>query len=455
MRREVFATAAGAGRSSSAPWKVIVLSTFGTALEFYDFIIYGVFASYISTQFFPSDSALSSLLKTFAVFAIGYLARPLGGVVLAHFGDRFGRRGVFLFSLLAVSFSTIGMAVMPTYATWGVAASVIFVLLRVLQGLCFGGEIAGAMTYVVEVLPRRAGLSCSLIFALAGLGVVMASLVNTGLQSHLSPAAMTDYGWRIAFGIGGLFGLVAFWIRGSLAESPAFLELKARIPRAPIAVVLQNYGRATLIGMALTAPLAAMNGLLFAHMPGYLITVLHYSPKAVAPAILSGIVSQSIFVVVYGWLSDSITRIRLHRLGSALLLLGAWPFYTAVVDHQFGLVSIFVAVGLASGLVNGTVGALLADLYRTPVRFTGIAFSYNVCNAFFQGLAPLAATLLIEATGSTVSPSLFLGFAALIGVAGGLVFGRFGGKILAAPAASPTRAPKNLDNVELIDRVAT
>ena len=119
MRREVFATAAGAGRSSSAPWKVIVLSTFGMALEFYDFIIYGVFASYLSAQFFPSTSTLSSLLKTFAVFAIGYLARPLGGIVLAHFGDRFGRRKVFLFSLLAVSFSTVGMAAMPTYATWG------------------------------------------------------------------------------------------------------------------------------------------------------------------------------------------------------------------------------------------------------------------------------------------------------------------------------------------------
>ena len=184
-----------------------------------------------------------------------------------------------------------------------------------------------------------------------------------------------------------------------------------------------------------------MNGLLFAHMPGYLIAVLHYGPKDVAPAVLSGIVAQSLFVVVFGWLSDSVARIRLHRLGSALLLIGAWPFYTAVVDHRIGLIAIFVAVGLASGLVNGPVGALLADLYETPVRFTGIAFSYNVCNAFFQGLAPLAATVLIEATGSTVSPALFLGFAALIGVGGGLFFGRFGGGILRLPPR-PARAPR-------------
>lgn len=429
MNATVNPSGGGAAAPSFSSWKVITLSTFGTALEFYDFIIYGVFASYLSAQFFPSGNALSSLLKTFAVFAIGYLARPLGGILLAHFGDRFGRRSVFLFSLLAVSFSTVGMALVPTYASWGVTATVIFVVLRVLQGLCFGGEIAGAMTYVVEVLPRRAGLSCSLIFALAGMGVVLASFVNTGLQSSLAPEAMSAYGWRIAFGIGGVLGLVAFWIRGSLAESPAFLELRAQVPRAPIAEVLRNYGKATLVGLALTAPLAAMNGLLFAHMPGYLISVLHYDAKAVAPAVMSGIVSQSFFVVVYGWLSDSVPRIRLHRLGAALLLVGAWPFYHAIVDHQLGLVAIFVAVGLASGLVNGTVGALLADLYATPVRFTGIAFSYNFCNAIFQGLAPLVATLLIEATGSNASPALFLGFAALVGVGGGLGFKRFGGRI--------------------------
>ncbi len=439
--------------ASFSPWKVITLSTFGTALEFYDFIIYGVFASYISAQFFPSDNALSSLLKTFAVFAIGYLARPLGGILLAHFGDRFGRRKVFLFSLLAVSFSTLGMALVPTYASWGVTATVVFVLLRIVQGLCFGGEIAGAMTYVVEVLPRRAGLSCSLIFALAGLGVVLASFVNTGLQASLPADAMAAYGWRLAFGLGGLLGLVAFWIRGSLAESPAFLELKASVPRAPIAEVLGSYGKATLVGMALTAPLAAMNGLLFAHMPGYLISVLHYDPKSVAPAIMSGIVSQSIFVVVYGWLSDKVSRIALHRLGAGLLLLGAWPFYQAIVDHQASLVAIFVAVGLASGLVNGTVGALLADLYATPVRFTGIAFSYNVCNAIFQGLAPLAATLLIEATGVVTSPAYFLGFAAAIGIVGGLAFRRFGGRIMAtATEASPRTVPTG--GVALGDNVA-
>ena len=217
------------------------------------------------------------------------------------------------------------------------------------------------------------------------------------------------------------------------------------MPRAPIAEVLGSYGKATLVGMALTAPLAAMNGLLFAHMPGYLISVLHYDPKSVAPAIMSGIVSQSIFVVVYGWLSDSIPRIRLHRLGACLLLVGAWPFYHAIVEHQLSLVAIFVAVGLASGLVNGTVGALLADLYPTPVRFTGIAFSYNVCNAIFQGLAPLVATLLIEVSGSNTSPALFLGFAALVGVGGGLAFRRFGGSIL-SPTAPASRVSATVRN---------
>src|SRR5436309_15512557 len=188
-RRQVSTAATTASpdsrRISVAGWRIVLLASLGGTLEFYDFVVFGIFAKDIADAFFPSTSAIVSLMASFAAFATGYLARPIGGVVLSHYGDRFGRRRVFLWSVFVMSGATLGMGLVPSYAQWGIAASTVMVLLRLVQGFCLGGELPGALTYVVETAPRTAPLVCGVVFACVTSGVAVGTGVSLAVRSLL------------------------------------------------------------------------------------------------------------------------------------------------------------------------------------------------------------------------------------------------------------------------------
>src|SRR5580765_2675197 len=198
---------------SAAGWRIVLLASLGGALEFYDFVIFGVFAKDIADAIFPNPTPLISLMVSFAAFAAGYLARPIGGIVLSHFGDRYGRRRVFLISIFVMSAATFSMGLVPSFAAWGAVASVLMVTLRLLQGFCLGGELPGALTYVVETAPRIAPFVCGVVFACVTMGVAAAAGVSLGVRTFLDAADIPTYGWRIAFVIGGLGGVLSFVLR--------------------------------------------------------------------------------------------------------------------------------------------------------------------------------------------------------------------------------------------------
>src|SRR5215475_1311227 len=175
-------------RITAGGWRIVVLASLGGTLEFYDFVIFGIFARDIADAIFPSSSPLVSLMASFAAFAAGYLARPLGGIVLSHYGDRYGRRRVFLWSIFVMSGATIGMGFVPSYAQWGVAASALMVALRLMQGFCLGGELPGALTYVVETAPRIAPFVCGVVFACVTMGVAVATGVSLSVRTYMDPA---------------------------------------------------------------------------------------------------------------------------------------------------------------------------------------------------------------------------------------------------------------------------
>jgi MFS family permease len=204
---------ATADRIGAAGWRLVLLASLGGTLEFYDFVIFGIFARDIADAVFPSASPIASLMASFAAFAAGYLARPLGGIVLSHYGDRYGRRKVFIWSVFVMSGATLGMGLVPSYAQWGVAASALMVILRLVQGFCLGGELPGALTYVVETAPRIAPLVCGVVFACVTMGVAVATGVSISVRTFLDPASVPLYGWRIAFVLGGLGGVLSFWLR--------------------------------------------------------------------------------------------------------------------------------------------------------------------------------------------------------------------------------------------------
>ena len=224
-----------------AGWKIVLLASLGGTLEFYDFVVFGVFARDIAEAIFPNTTPIVSLIASFGAFAAGYLARPIGGLVLSHYGDRYGRRTVFLLSLFVMSAATLGMGLVPSYASWGAWASVTMVGLRLVQGFCIGGELPGALTYVVETAPRHAPFVCGLVFACVTLGRG-GGLGGEPRRAHLAaPELVPIYGWRIAFVLGGLAGLLSVLMRRAMEESPEFARMKALASRRPFGEVLQTH----------------------------------------------------------------------------------------------------------------------------------------------------------------------------------------------------------------------
>lgn len=409
-------------------WKTVILASLGGSLEIYDFIIYGVFAREIARQFFPAADPLASLLSTFGVFAIGYVSRPLGGIVLSSLGDRFGRRAIFLVSVLAMSASTIGIGLIPGYASIGVFAPVLLVLLRLAQGFFLAGELPCSITYVVEEMPQRASLVGGLVVFCLNSGVLTATLMSLVLHATLTATDIVTYGWRIAFIFGGLIGLLSYWLRTSLEESTEFQRLRSHKAKRPFRTVLSAHPRQVAAGVGVAGIVNAANSLLFVVLPSYLATVLHYAPASVSAAQNLGIATMSVSLLACAWLGDRVPPRLVHRLGSLIMLAGSYPFYQLVAAHEIDLFTMFAVIGLVGGFVNGTYAFLLADLFPTQVRFSGIALSLNLATVVFTGITPLLVTDLLHRFGP-VAPGLYMTVIACIGLAAGLALKRLGGKV--------------------------
>jgi MFS transporter, MHS family, proline/betaine transporter len=423
-------SARGADRIDAAGWRIVLLASLGGTLEFYDFVIFGVFARDIAQAVFPSTDPIVALMASFAAFAAGYLARPIGGIVLSHYGDRYGRRAVFLWSVFIMSAATLGMGLVPSYAQWGVAASALMVTLRLIQGFCLGGELPGALTYVVETAPRIAPFVCGVVFSCVTMGVAVATGVSLAVRTFLDPALVPIYGWRIAFILGGLGGVLSFVLRRSLEESPEFARMKSFAVRQPFRELLRTNLGHVAIGSAILAGTACFNGLFFSHLPAYLTAVLKYDPRDAVYAQTVGVIASALGILATGWLGDRIPPRYLLRAGVGLLLVFAWPFYAALESRAISLTVLCTLAGLAAGLTNGSFAVLLTDLFPTRIRFTGVALVFNVSFTIFSGTAPLVATSLIRDTGAPTSPAYLMMFSAVLALIGSVWVQRFGGNVM-------------------------
>jgi MFS family permease len=424
-------------RISRAGWRIVLLASLGGTLEFYDFVVFGVFANDLADAIFPSSSPLVGLMQSYGAFAAGYLARPIGGIVLGHFGDRYGRRNVFLLSLFVMSGATVAMGLVPTYATWGPAASATMLLLRFLQGFCIGGELPGALTYVVETAPRQSPLVCGVVFACVTYGVAVATAVSVAVRTFLPADLVPIYGWRIAFVLGGLGGIVSFVARRKMEESPEFMKMKALAAKQPFSEVLKSHRMPVLIGVGFIAISGGFNGLYFAHMPGYLTRVLGYDARQAVVSATISVVIHATMIFVVGWLAGRISPRTLMRIGAAGLLLLGYPFYTALAAKPDSPTLLLVGIGLVAALVNGTYATLLTDLFPTRIRFSGVALAFNLGFTTFSGTAPLVATTLIRDAGTPVAPALILVVCGLLTFAATMGHARYGGHVLQARAPAP------------------
>jgi MFS family permease len=391
-------------RITAGGWRIVLLASLGGTLEFFDFVVFGIFARDIAEAIFPNTSPLVSLMSSFAAFAVGYLARPIGGIVLSHYGDRHGRRRVFLWSVFVMSLATFGMGLVPTHAQWGAAASALMVTLRIVQGFCLGGELPGALTYVVETPPRIAPFVCGVVFTCVTMGVAAATGVSLSLRTLLPPDLVPVLAWRFAFVLGGLGGILSFVLRRSLEESPEFARMRSLASRQPFRELLQTHARPVLVGCAVLAGTACFNGLFFSHLPAHLAGVLQYDPRQGVYSQTVGVIASAVGILATGWLGDRIPPRYLLRLGVALLVVLAYPFYAALEMRAANLTLLLTLAGLVAGLTN-SASRLLTDLF--PTAFVSRCRVGLQHQPTVQRTAPLVATTLIRYTSTARARPLY------------------------------------------------
>ncbi|QCI97377.1 MFS transporter [Agrobacterium larrymoorei] len=384
-------------------YRTLGLSALGGALEFYDFIIFVFFATVIGHLFFPPEMPdWLVMIQTFGIFAAGYLVRPLGGIVLAHYGDRYGRKRVFAFSILLMALSTLGMALMPTYATIGIAAPILLIVLRMLQGAAIGGEVPGAWTFVSEHVPfRHVGLACGFLTSGLSLGIMLGSLIAFAINSIFSAEDVAGYAWRIPFLLGGVFGLIAVYLRRWLEETPVFNEMKkskSLTDKLPLGLVLKNHMRGVIVSALLTWVLSAAIVVTTLMTATFLQKLYGYTPTQALAGTSFGTLFLIFGVIIAGALID--------RIGSGIFFMGAsiffgvatFTFYSYAGTSLNIMFALYAVMGLSVGMA-GAVPYVMVRAFPASVRFSGLSFAYNVSYAVFGGLTPIAVS-----TGLAVNP---------------------------------------------------
>ena len=377
-------------------FRTLGLSALGGALEFYDFIIFVFFATVIGQLFFPPEMPdWLVLIQTFGIFAAGYLVRPLGGIILAHYGDRYGRKRVFAFSIMLMAVSTLGMALMPTYASIGVAAPLMLIVLRMLQGAAIGGEVPGAWTLVSEHVPaRRVGLACGFLTSGLSFGIMLGSLIATAINSIFTPEDVAAYAWRIPFLLGGGFGLFAVYLRRWLEETPIFEEMKkakALTKELPVSNVLKNYRHGVVISVLLTWVLSAAIVVTTLMTATFLQKLYGYSARESLAATSFGTLFLIVGVIAAGALVDRFGSGRFFMTASVFFGVSTFLFYSFAGHSIEVMFALYGLMGLSVGM-TGAVPYVMVRAFPAPVRYSGMSFAYNMSYAIFGGLTPIAVT---------------------------------------------------------------
>ncbi|MBT0720039.1 MHS family MFS transporter [Rosenbergiella collisarenosi] len=405
--------------------KTLALAAVGGALEFYDFVIFAFFALVIGERFFPADLPdWLRQLQTFALFAAGYLARPLGGVILAHYGDKLGRKKTFTLSILMMALPTTVMGLLPDYASIGLAAPIIMLLLRVLQGAAIGGEVPGAWVFVSEHVPSsRVGVACGLLTSGLTLGIILGSLITQGLTYLLPAGLLADIGWRIAFLMGGGFGLMGMFLRRWLHETPVFLAMQQQRSQnhLPIKTLLLSHRSALFFSILLTWLLAAAIIVLVLMAP---VLFQKWFAISAVQSLQANTLATCMLMIgcIGGGIAADKWGMSRSLIAGCLLLAAAilWLFYClSFAPSQFFLA--YGVVGLMLGVL-GIIPAMMVMAFPPEVRFTGLATAYNIGYAMFGGLTPLFLTLLMPY--NRQSPAIYLLALCAIAIASCLIFRR-------------------------------
>ncbi|KJL29941.1 Proline/betaine transporter [Microbacterium azadirachtae] len=409
--------------SASALRKVVAASMAGTVVEWYEFFLYASAATLVfGTVFFPpSGDPFAGIIAAFLTYAVGFIARPLGGIVFGHLGDKYGRKRLLQISILLIGAATFLIGCLPTYAQLGLFAPALLVLLRFIQGFALGGEWGGAVLLVAEHSPDRSrGFWASWPQAAVPVGNLLATLVLFVLSSTLTPAAFLDWGWRVAFWLSAVIVLIGWYIRTKVSEAPIFLEMQAERETAkqnsfgPFEVI-RRYPRGVLIAMGLRVAENILYYVVVTFSIVYLTQVVKEATSATLLILVGAHIVHFIAVPLFGRLSDRLGRRPVYATGA---ILGAtWAFFAFPMMSTANPVAIWAAIAL--GLVfhaamYAAQPAIMAEMFPTRMRYSGVSLGYQVTSIFAGSLAPIIATSLLAQYGSSVPVAIYVAVACAI-----------------------------------------
>ncbi|TCK36562.1 MHS family metabolite:H+ symporter-like MFS transporter [Paraburkholderia sp. BL8N3] len=387
--------------------RVALASVIGTTVEWYDFFLYGVIAGIVLNKlYFPTSDPLVSTLLAYTTFLVGFVARPLGGIVFGHFGDRVGRKSILVVTLVIMGVATAAIGLVPTYAQIGIWAPILLLVLRILQGIGLGGEWGGSVLMAFEYAPpEKRGFYASLPQMGVSIGLCGASGLVALLSQVLTEAQFLAWGWRVAFGASVILIAIGLWIRLKLMETPEFQAVKDRgeAVKLPFATLMSDFGRQVLLGLGIRYIEGVFFNLFAVFAIGYLTQQLSLTRTDALIGVMAAALVMCFFIPFFGKLSDRLGRARTFFWGAVICGCSVFPAFWLMSSQPVHVLAVWISIvipfGVFYAIIYGPEAALFAELFEPHVRYTGISFVYQFSGIFASGLTPIIATILLRVNG--------------------------------------------------------
>jgi len=385
--------------------RVVLASVVGATIEWYDFFLYGVVAGIVFNKlYFPTGDPFVSTMLAYATFAVGFVARPLGGVIFGHFGDKIGRKSMLVLTLIIMGVATVLIGLLPTYQQIGVAAPLLLLILRVLQGIGLGGEWGGAVLMAYEYGPKeKRGFYASLPQVGLAIGLCLASGLVGFMSLNLTEADFLAWGWRVGFIASFVLVVIGLYIRLRILETPEFTQIKERGEESavPFYDMMSKYTGNVLLGMGARYIDGVFFNIFAVFSIGYLSNTVKFPRTQALWAVSIAAFTMIFFIPLFGALSDRLGRAKTYAIGSALLAFAAYPGFLAFStgDQTTIFATMIVVFGIIYAICYGPEAALFADLFDARVRYTGVSFVYQFSGIFASGITPNIATYLVQQNG--------------------------------------------------------
>jgi MFS family permease len=386
--------------------KIITLAALGGMLEFYDFIIYGVFSIYFAHQFFPSHNDLIIVFQSYLVFVLGYIARPIGGIIFSHIGDEYGRKKVLIITIILMGAASLGIGFLPTYSKIGMAAPLLLLSLRLIQGLALGGELPSTYVYISETIAEKRGIAFGTTMSGVNGGLLLGMLINYILNYLLTTQQLVDFGWRLPFIIGGFLCVISYRIRKTLHETAAFKRVHDK-PKLPLVYLFRHHFIEVLAGIAIVSVMSGLVVVTIIFMPTYLHGILKLDNQNIS-YMMTALMIANVFTIYFSGRIAQNTRP--FTVLKVLLVLCCFliPLGYLLISSTYLTVGLII-LGSLQGIAAMITPYVITCIFESKICLTGVALCYNVGFTLFGGLAPLIITNIIKAGYNVYqTPSIYL-----------------------------------------------